>query len=268
MQKDTTISIHDRFGGQCSHDDIAPYVLVPGSKKRVDRFAAQWDNAKKVAEHYEFLVYTGEMDGLRLTACSTGCGGQSVAIAVDELARLGARVFLRVGVSGAINKGITAGNLVIASSAVRLDKTSEDYADIRYPAIADLEMTAALIAASEKLNYAYHVGVVATAGSMYLGQGTSGHQDYQHESLTYLASDLEAANALDWDTETATLLTICAMNSLKAGRIDGVADDPLTKAYNPLGESRAMEVSIAALKILAHWEEKKAGEGLRYILPG
>jgi uridine phosphorylase len=137
-------SIHSRFGGQCAPGDIAPYVLVPGSQTRVKRFAAAWDSSRKVAEHFEFLAYTGEMAGVPVSACSTGIGGRSVSIAVDELAELEAHTFIRVGVTGAIQPGVGVGDLVIASGAVRMDKTSEHYVFQEYPAVADFEVVAAL----------------------------------------------------------------------------------------------------------------------------
>jgi uridine phosphorylase len=259
--------IHERMGGQCQPGDIASYVLVPGSERRVQRFAEAWEEPRKVAHHYEFLVYTGKLDGIPISACSTGIGGRSVGIAVDEMAALGATTFIRVGVSGAIQKRIPVGDLIIASGAVRMDKTSEQYIFKEYPATADFEVIGALIASAEQLQYPYHLGIVATASSFYPGEGLSGYKGYRHSAMDHIESDLRVANVLDWDTETATLLTLCSLYGLRAGRINAVVDDPLTGKYNPIGEERAIKTALNAIKILAAWDKEKAETKKKYLLP-
>jgi uridine phosphorylase len=260
-------SIHSRFGGQCAPGDIAPYVLVPGSQTRVKRFAAAWDSSRKVAEHFEFLAYTGEMAGVPVSACSTGIGGRSVSIAVDELAELEAHTFIRVGVTGAIQPGVGVGDLVIASGAVRMDKTSEHYVFQEYPAVAVFEVVAALIAAAQKHGFRYHVGIGATSSSFYCGEGTSGYAEYRHSGMDSIASDLRAAKVYDWDTETATLYTLCSLYGLRAGRVNAVADEPETGAYNPVGEERAVQTALEAVLILAAWDKQKKKTKARYALP-
>ncbi len=262
-----TKSIHEKFGGQCASEDIAPYVLVPGSAARVERFASAWDTSRKVAEHFEFLVYTGEMAGVPLSACCTGIGGRSVSIAVDELTALGARTLLRAGVTGSMQPGVAAGDLIIASGAVRMDKTSEHYVFLEYPAVADFEVVAALIAAAQKYGFRYHVGVAATSSSFYCGEGTSGFAGYRHSGMDSIASDLAAAKVYDWDTETATLLTLASLYGLRAGRVNAVVDDPETGTYNPIGEERAVKTALEAVLILAAWDEEKKRTKTRYALP-
>jgi uridine phosphorylase len=259
--------IHERLGGQCQPGDVAPYLLVPGSQARVERFAAAWDTARKVAQHYEFLLYTGQMGGVPISACSTGIGGRSVSIAVDEMAALGAHTFLRVGVTGGLQPGIAAGDLIIASAAVRLDRTSEHYVFVEYPAVADFEVVSALIAAAEELGYTYHVGIGAATSSFYAGEGHSGHNGYRYSRMDRIEPDLRVAGVLDWDTETATLFTLCSLYGLRAGRINAVVDDPATGQYNPSGEPRAVETALQAIRILAGWDRAKAQTGARYTLP-
>lgn len=267
MTKQQPSYIHHRLGGQLSPGDIAPYVLVPGSQRRVERFAARWDKAHKVAQHYEFLVYSGEMAGVPVSACSTGIGGRSTSIAVNEMAELGGHTFLRVGVTGSIQPGVAAGDLIIASGAVRMDKTSEHYVSIEYPAVADFEVVCALIAAAQKYGYPYHVGIAATSSSFYCGEGTSGYQGYRHSGMDSIVSDLRAARVYDWDTETATLFTLCGLYGLRAGRINAVVDDPETGLYNPIGKERAIETALEAIKILAAWDIEKKRTNRCYMLP-
>jgi len=259
--------IHERMGGQCEASDIARYVLVPGSENRVERFASYWDQPRKVAHHYEFLVYSGQLNGVPISACSTGCGGRSVSIAVDEMANLGADTFIRVGVTGGIQPDIEIGDLIIASAAVRMDKTSEHYVFVEYPALAHFEAVSALIAAAEELGHPYHVGIGATASSFYAGEGISGYGGYRHSGMDHIESDLRAAGVLDWDTETATLFTISSLYGLRSGRVNAVVDDPETGAYNPVGEERAIEVGLLAIEIMAEWDRDKVTTGASYAVP-
>jgi uridine phosphorylase len=255
------------MGGQLEPGQIAEYILVPGSEKRVQQFAALWDNSEKVAHHYEFLVYTGMMAGVRVSACSTGIGGRSTGIAVDEMAALGAKTFIRVGVTGGLQPGFKAGELVIATAAVRMDKTSEHYVFIDYPAVADVEVTCALIAAAETLGYPYHIGITATASSFYAGEGVTCYNGYRHSKMEHIESDLRAANVVDWDTETATIYTLCSLYGLRAGRVNAIVDDPETGQYNPVGEEKAMQVSLEAIKILSGWDAHKLATGKKMMLP-
>jgi len=237
-------SLHERLGGQLSPGQIADYVLAPGSEKRVEQFVASWDEAEKVAQHYEFLVYSGKFGGVPISACSTGIGGRSASIAIAEMAALGGNTFIRVGVTGGIQPGFQVGDLVIATGAVRMDKTSEHYVFIDYPATADIEVVCALIAAAEKFGYPYHAGIVATASSFYAGEGITCYNGYRHSKMDTIEADLRAANVLDWDTETATIFTLCSLYGLRAGRVNAIVDDPQTGTYNPLGEQKAMQVAL------------------------
>jgi len=259
--------IHERMGGQLETGSIAPYVLVPGSAKRAGQFAALWDVSRKLAEHYEFVVWSGEISGIPVSACSTGCGGRSTSVAIDEMAALGATTFLRVGVTGSLQKDVAAGDLIIASGAVRLDRTSEHYVRVEYPATADLEVLSALIAAAELLGFPYHVGIGATPASFSAGEGAPTFGGYRRAHWDHIAADLRAARVLDWDTETATIFTLASLYGLRAGRVNAVVDDPVTGKYNPVGEERAIRTGLEAIRILAGWDRAKAASGRRYALP-
>ena len=180
--------IHERMGGQIQPGDIADFVLVPGSQTRAETLAAQWDDARKIAHHYEFLVFSGIMAGIPISVCSTGIGGRSTGIAVDEMAALGGKTFIRVGVTGGLQPGMRAGDLVIATGAVRMDRTSEHYVFLEYPAVADIEATCALIASAEMLGYPYHVGIGATASSFYAGEGVTCFGGYRHSGMDHIES--------------------------------------------------------------------------------
>ena len=267
MSKKRPEYIHERFGGQVEQGDVAPYVLLPGSEKRARHFAEFWQVSKQKAHHYAYLMYSGEMDGIPITTCSTGCGGRSVSIAVDVLSALGAHTFIRAGVSGAIQSSIEVGDIVIASGAVRMDRTSEHYVFTEYPAVADIEVTCALIAAAQMLKIPYHVGIVASACTFYLGEGTAGLNGYQHSGMRHITEDMRSAGVLDWDNETATLLTLCTLYGLRGGRINTIVDDPETGTYNPIGEDRLVQTVLQAIRILAKWDDQKRIHGKNYVLP-
>ena len=158
--------------------DIAPYVLLPGDPERVPKIAEFWDESKEVARHREYVTYTGRYKGTEISATSTGIGGPSAAIAVEELAQVGAKTLIRVGSTGSIQKDITVGDLIIATGAVRLDGTSKQYVRAEYPALANYEVVLALIEAAESLGVKYHLGIIASTDSFYTGQGTPSFSGY------------------------------------------------------------------------------------------
>ncbi len=259
--------IHERMGGQLHEGQVAKYVIVPGSQTRIKKIVSHWDDNKKLAHHYEFLVHSGTINGQGITACSTGIGGRSTSIAIDEMAALGANTFIRIGVTGGIQPNMQVGDLVIASGAVRMDKTSEHYVFPEYPAVADMEVTCALIAAAQLEGCNYHVGIGATASSFYAGQGITCLNGYRTTKMDAIVSDIKSANVYDWDTETATIFTLCNLYGLRAGRVNVIVDDPNTGLYNPAGEDDAVKVVTEAVKLLMKWDKIKQENNQDVMLP-
>ncbi|PSQ52068.1 uridine phosphorylase, partial [Halobacteriales archaeon SW_12_67_38] len=177
--------------------DVADTVLLPGDPERIPKITGVWDSSEVVAEHREYHTATGEYDGVPISTTSTGIGSPSAAIAVEELARVGADTFLRVGSCGAIQPGMAVGDLVITSGAVRQEGTSEEYVRAEYPAAADDRVVAALVAAAERLDYDYHVGVTASTDSFYAGQGRPGFEGFEAAGSDELVADLREANVLN-----------------------------------------------------------------------
>ncbi|MBR8700979.1 Uridine phosphorylase [Fusobacterium sp. DD29] len=147
--------------------DVGKYVILPGDPKRCAKIAKYFDDAKLVADHREYVTYTGYLDGVKVSVTSTGIGGPSAAIALEELVKAGADTFLRVGTCGGMQKEIMGGDLVIATGAIRMEGTSKEYAPIEYPAVADLDIANALVGAAKELGKKYHVGVVECKDSFY-----------------------------------------------------------------------------------------------------
>lgn len=149
--EDTSKQYHTQVG----IGDVGRYVLIPGDPKRCAKIAGYFDNAEQVADNREYVTWTGTLDGVTVSATSSGIGGPSTAIAMEELSRCGVDTFIRVGTCGGIQPEVKSGDLVIATGAIRMEGTSREYAPIEYPAVADLQVTNALVTAAEKLGFTY-----------------------------------------------------------------------------------------------------------------
>lgn len=147
--------------------DVGRYVILPGDPKRCEKIAKHFEDAKLIADSREFVTYTGYLDGEKVSVTSTGIGGPSASIAMEELVQCGANTFIRVGTCGGIDLDVKGGDLIVATGAVRMEGTSREYAPIEYPAVADLEVANALAAACKSLGYRYHTGVVQCKDAFY-----------------------------------------------------------------------------------------------------
>lgn len=147
--------------------DVGRYVILPGDPKRCVKIAKYFDDAQLIADSREFITYTGYLDDEKVSVTSTGIGGPSASIAMEELVLCGADTFLRVGTCGGIDLGVKGGDIVVATGAVRMEGTSREYAPIEYPAVADFEVTNALVQACRDLELPHHVGVVQCKDAFY-----------------------------------------------------------------------------------------------------
>ena len=147
--------------------DIGRYVIMPGDPKRCEKIAAHFENPKLIADVREYVTYTGTLDGVKVSVTSTGIGGPSAAIAIEELSKSGADTFLRVGTCGGMQLDVEGGDIIIASGAVRMEGTSREYAPIEYPAVANVDVMNAMISGAKKLGAKYHVGVVQCKDSFF-----------------------------------------------------------------------------------------------------
>lgn len=147
--------------------DVGRYVILPGDPKRCEKIARHLENAVLIADSREYVTYTGYLNGEKVSVTSTGIGGPSASIAMEELCLCGADTFLRVGTCGGIDTDVKGGDIVIATGAIRMEGTSKEYAPIEYPAVADFDITNALVAAAKELGYTYHTGVVQCKDAFY-----------------------------------------------------------------------------------------------------
>ena len=146
--------VSKQYHTQVGTGDVGRYVLMPGDPKRCAKIARYFDNAEQVADSREYVTWTGTLDGVMVSATSSGIGGPSTAIAMEELSLCGVDTFIRVGTCGGIQPEVKSGDLVIATGAVRMEGTSREYAPIEFPSVANLQVTNALIAAAKKLGFA------------------------------------------------------------------------------------------------------------------
>ncbi len=148
-------------------DDIGEYVLLPGDPKRCEKIAAHFDNPILVGDSREYVTYTGTLNGVKVSVTSTGIGGPSAAIAMEELVKCGAKTFIRIGTCGGMDLDVQGGDVVVATGAIRFEGTTKEYAPIEFPAVADLSVTNALVQAAKDLDTPHHAGVVQCKDSFY-----------------------------------------------------------------------------------------------------
>lgn len=186
---------------QVGRGDVGRYVLLPGDPKRCAKIAKYFDDARLMADSREYVTYTGYLDGVEVSVTSTGIGGPSAAIAMEELVMSGADTFIRVGTCGGMQTEVKSGDIVIASGSIRMEGTSREYAPVEFPAVADIRITNALMESAGELGQEYHVGVVQSKDSFY-GQHSPETKPVSYELLNKweawkrlgcLASEMESA---------------------------------------------------------------------------
>lgn len=198
-------------------------ALLPGDPGRVPVIAESFKGSKEINFQREFRTHVGYLGDCPVLVASTGCGGPSLSVCVEELAQIGVRNFIRVGSCGAIQEKINIADCVISSAAVRLDGASRSFAPIEYPAVADLDLTSALVESAKAQGLPYHVGITASTDTFYQGQERydtfSGHVPAH---LRGSMADWRAMKVANFEMETATLFTMCSTMGLRAASVCGV----------------------------------------------
>ena len=199
----------------CVEGDVGRYVFLPGDPGRCESIAQYFDNPVHIGMNREYNIYTGYLLGEKVSVCSTGIGGPSAAIAMEELCKVGAKTFIRVGTCGGIDLDVLPGDVVVASGAIRFEHTSMEYAPIEFPAVPDFEITAALKAASEDLGYRTHVGVVQCKDSFY-GQHSPDKSPVYYE-LQQKWESWKRLGVKASEMESAALFVIAAALGVRCG---------------------------------------------------
>ena len=236
----------------------ARIALLPGDPGRVPVIASAINNegASEIASNREFRTWLSVMDSNPVVVTSTGIGGPSAAIAIEELAQLGIKTFIRVGTTGALQRHIKAGDVVITTASVRIDGASGHYAPLEYPAVADYGVLNALVEAAKTIKVRCHVGITASSATFYPGQErVDTFSGYVIRDLAGSKKEWEKLGVLNYEMESATLLTMCSAMGLRAGCVTGVISERSEKEKIILSkirtaEGNAIAVAVAALRRL------------------
>jgi len=251
----------EQFHVACAQGDIGRYCILPGDPGRVPAIAALFDDAKQIAYNREFNVWTGTLLGEKVTACSTGIGGPSASIAMEELHKCGADTFIRTGTCGGIALDVQSGDVVVATGAIRYEHTSREYAPIEFPAVADFQVTNALVEATKKLGFPLHTGIVQCKDSFY-GQHDPAASPVYYE-LQQKWESWKRLGVLASEMESAALFVVAAALGCRCGSCFHVVWNQEREAAGldqKMSEdtSSSVKVSVEALKLLIE-ADRKAG---------
>ena len=261
-----------QFHIACAQGDIGRYCILPGDPGRVPAIAALFDDAKQIAYNREFNVWTGTLLGEKVTACSTGIGGPSASIAMEELHKCGADTFIRTGTCGGIDLNVQSGktgtadkgqsgDVVVATGAIRYEHTSREYAPIEFPAVADFQVTNALVEATKKLGFPLHTGIVQCKDSFY-GQHDPAASPVYYE-LQQKWESWKRLGVKASEMESAALFVVAAALGCRCGSCFHVVWNQEREAAGldqKMSEdtSSSVKVSVEALKLLIE-ADRKAG---------
>lgn len=245
--------IGKQFHIRCVKGDVGGYCILPGDPGRCESIARLFDAPVHVGMNREYNIYTGTLLGEKVSVCSTGIGGPSAAIAMEELHNIGVHTFIRVGTCGGIDREAKSGDIVVATGAIRFEHTSLEYAPMEFPAVADLDVTLALRQASLAAGKDTHVGVVHCKDSFY-GQ----HQPHRMPVSHELLQKWEAWKRLGVkasEMESAALFVVAAALGVRCGSCFHVVwNQEREKAGldQTMSEdtSAAVRVGVEALKLL------------------
>lgn len=238
----------------------AQVALMPGDPGRspllagaiAAAFGSRFD---KIASKREFTTCITEVNGKKVLVTSTGIGGPSTSIAVDELAQLGVKTFVRVGTTGAIQDEILDGDCVITTGAVRLDGASTHYAPLEYPAVASFSVVSALVEGAKKAGVRFHLGVTASSDTFYPGEErTDAYMHYKLRRFRGSTEEWRALHVLNYEMEASTLLTMTSAFGLKGGCVTGVVNrgstGTITAETLQAGQASAIRLAVAAIPFL------------------
>ena len=247
---------------QVGEGDVGRYVILPGDPKRCEKIAKYFDNSVLVADNREYVTYTGYLDGVKVSVTSTGIGGPSASIAMEELVMSGADTFIRIGTCGGMQLDVKSGDVVIANGAIRMEGTSREYAPLEFPAVADIRVTNALTESAGDMGKTYHVGVVQCKDSFY-GQHAPERMPVSYELLNKWEA-WKRLGCLASEMESAALFVVASHLRVRAGSCFlVVANQEREKEglENPVvhDTDMAIRVAVGAIKKLIA-ADKKAGK--------
>lgn len=238
---------------QVKPGEVGRYCILPGDPKRCEKIAKYFEGPVRIADSREFVTYTGTLNGEKVSVTSTGIGGPSASIAMEELVNCGVDTFVRIGTCGGMQTDVLSGDTVIATGAVRMEGTSREYAPIEYPAVADLDVVNALVQSAKNMKVPYHTGVVECKDSFY-GQHSPDRMPVGYE-LKEKWEAWKKLGCLASEMESAALFIVAAARHVRCGSCFLVMANQEREALglsNPVvhDTDTAVRVAIGAVKIL------------------
>ena len=245
---------------QCRPGDVGRYCILPGDLGRCEKIAEYFDSPRFVMSNREYTTYTGLIDGVEVSVVSTGIGGPSASIAMEELKAIGADTFIRVGTCGGINMKVMSGDCVIATGAVRMEGTSREYAPIEFPAVADFEVVSALVESAKALGYRWHAGIAQCKDSFY-GQHSPERMPVSGELLAKWEA-WKRLGVLCSEMESAALYTVAAALGVRCGTVLSVIWNQERKAAGLFEDdshdtSPAIRTAVEAIRRLIKSDEQR-----------
>ena len=239
--------------------DVGRYVIMPGDPKRCVKIAKRLDDAKLIADYREYATYTGYINGVKVSATSHGIGGPSTAIALEELIKVGADTFIRVGTCGGMNIDVLPGDVVIVNGAIKGGGTMDNYIPKEFPCVPNIDVLEAMIEGADKIKTRTHVGVVQCKDAFYAQHAPESMA--VDKELLYKWDSYIKAGCLASEMESATLFAVGAAKTVRTGaamlvlhnqeRVKNNINDP--KDYT--GEE-AIDLIIESIKILIEKDKK------------
>lgn len=233
------------FHIRCNPEDVSRYVFVPGSHDRARKLAEHFDNPRLISDSRGYLVFSGMVDGIPMTVSSTGMGGPTTAIALEELGHMGGDTFIRVGSCGTMQDYVSVGDVVVATGTFRAGGTANNYLPIEFPAVPDYDVTAALVQAARQLELHVHVGLGTAGDAFYAPRDPSARDIFRQ------------AGVVSGEMESDTLFVLAALRGWRAGAL--YASDGTSKETKPdwgedafhRGEENAIRIAIQGMKQIA-----------------
>lgn len=249
-----------QFHIRCQEGDVGRYCFLPGDPGRCEAIASHFDHPVHIGMNREYNIYTGTLLGEKVSVCSTGIGGPSASIAMEELAAIGTDTFIRIGTCGGIDLDVLPGDVIVATGAIRFEHTSMEYAPIEFPAVPDFDITAALKAASEDLGYRTHTGVVQCKDSFY-GQHAPAKSPVYYE-LEQKWESWKRLGVKASEMESAALFVVAAALGVRCGSCFHAVwnqEREMLGMTMPMTEdtSGAIKVGIEAMKRIIAADKKK-----------
>lgn len=255
-----------------SEGNVEGYALLCGEPERVPKIASLLSDQKKVLQYREYTVFKGNLDGTPISVASTGIGGPSTAILIEEMANLGTHTFIRIGTSGGIADGLRKGDFVIATGAVRRDGTTRSYTWSEYPALASHEVVIALIDAATRLKLRFDAGVSLSVDGFYsenkvLKDGkiaSMSGSGYMISSMVDRLADAKMMGVKNIEMENATVFTLCSLMGLRSGAVCSVSD---VTPWHPTegvidfdqNMSDCIRIGVEGMRTLVSWDKQKKG---------